>query len=151
MEKNIILIGMPSCGKTTIAKQLSLQLSIPYYDSDALIEEREKRTIAEIFKNDGESYFRKVEQEVISIISKYTKSIISTGGGVILQEENMNQLKEYGTIVFIKRDLHLLKVHDTSRPLSKDYKALEEMYAKRLPLYKKYADAIVSNNGVDKN
>ena len=147
MKKNIVLIGMPSCGKTTIAKQLSKKLSIPCYDSDVLIEEREKRTIAEIFKTDGESYFRQIEQDVISIVSQHTESIISTGGGVILQEENINRLKENGILFFIKRDLTLLNVKDASRPLSKDYKALEEMYAKRLPLYKKYADAIVLNNG----
>lgn len=147
MKKNIVLIGMPSCGKTTLANQLSEVLHIPVYDSDALIVESQNCSIANIFEIQGEAYFRKLEHEMIVSLSKLSHVIISTGGGVILNEDNMKALKENGMIFFIDRPLHLLLSSDPSRPLSKDEKALKEMYAVRLPLYQKYADAIVKNDG----
>lgn len=139
--KNIVLIGMPGSGKSLIGKLLAETLDRKFADCDEMIVSREGN-IEEIFKNHGESYFRKVETEVIKDISKESGYIISTGGGCVTVEENFNLLHQNSYVVWLKRDISLLSTE--GRPLSKKSN-LEEMYKVRKPLYEKFSDYKVEN------
>ena len=144
---NIALIGMPSCGKTTIAKKLSKMLNKELFDSDTLIENKVGLEIKDYIKNNGEAKFREVEKEVIEEVSKHNNSIISTGGGVILNKINMTNLKQNSIVVFVDRALELL-TPTKSRPLTSNYSDLKKKYDERIDLYRGYSDVIVDNNGL---
>ena len=104
MKKNIVLIGMPGCGKTSIGKILSEKINLEFYDVDKYIEEMTDELISSLFKK-GEEYFRDTESSAIKEICKKENIVISTGGGVIKREENIKELKEKGKIFFIDRPL----------------------------------------------
>lgn len=142
---NIALIGMPSCGKTTIASKLCDKLNKNVIDSDVKIEEEIKMPISSFLNKDNEIEFRNIESKVIDEISKLNNIIISTGGGVIKRFENIDNLRRNSIIIFIDRKLDLLQTTD-SRPLSSNKTDLEKLYNERYELYKKYSDYIVSNN-----
>ena len=119
MNTNIILIGFMGSGKTTVGRELSKELDKPFIDMDEEIEKMENITISEIFKINGEKYFRDIETNFLKSF-KDTDSIISTGGGVILKEENTKLLKQLGKIIFLHADInHILNnlKEDDSRPL----------------------------------
>ena len=141
---NIILVGMPGCGKSTVAKALSDLTGRELIDTDELIVKNEGRTIPEIFATDGEEYFRECESRVAADVGKMSGKIISTGGGIVTREINLDSLKQNGTVFFINRDTAMLSRN--GRPLSQDAD-LEEMYKKRLPLYLTYADYTADNRG----
>ena len=141
---NIILVGMPGCGKSTVAKALSDLTGRELIDTDELIVKNEGRTIPEIFATDGEEYFRECESRVAADVGKMSGKIISTGGGIVTREINLDSLKQNGTVFFINRDTAMLS--RDGRPLSQDAD-LEEMYKKRLPLYLTYADYTADNRG----
>lgn len=141
---NIILIGMPGCGKSTLGRKLAEALNRPFVDTDALIEEAAGRPIPEIFATDGEEVFRAYETDAVKRAGMMSGAVIATGGGVVTRERNYAPLSQNGSIVFIKRDLS--KLPTKGRPLSQA-NPLEEMYARRLPLYRKFADMEISNNG----
>lgn len=143
--KNIVLIGMPSCGKTTIAKILSEKTGRKVIDTDAEIVKKAGRSIPEIFAAEGEKGFRDKETEVILSLWDAEDCVIACGGGAILREQNAESLKKNGIIVFIRRKTENLSCE--GRPLSKDIDTLREMEKVRLPLYQKYADFSVDNNG----
>lgn len=148
MKSNVVIIGMPGCGKTTIGKLLSQRLKLKFCDADAYIEEKEGKSIKEIFEG-GEEAFREIEAKRILEISKIENAVISTGGGVIKREENIEALREKGIIVFINRPLtDIMKDVDTaSRPLLKEGKErLIRLYAERFELYNKYCDFEFLNN-----
>ncbi len=145
-KQNIVLIGMPSCGKSSLGKKLSKQLGYDYIDIDKKIVEKTNKTIPQIFKESGEAGFRKIESEVCLEVSKCNHTVISCGGGIIKNEINMKALALNGFIIYIKRDVDKLLVGN-GRPLSKDKDALLNMFEEREPLYIKYSDASVSNNG----
>lgn len=145
-NRNIILIGMPSAGKTTIGKQLAKLLKRPFYDVDECIVKKENMSIADIFKNQSESAFRKLEKACVKELACTKNTIISTGGGTILDDENVVLLKQNGIFIFIDRSLDLLISKDASRPLSSSKEALTKLYEIRYPLYKKYADITIINN-----
>ena len=138
-KENIVLIGMPSCGKTTIGKMLSDALGKDFFDSDFEITERIGITIPEFFKRYGEKKFREIEKEVIASLSKKSDSIISTGGGAILDPENVRALKRNGTLIFLNRPLELL-TPTADRPLSSEHSALKRLFDERYPLYRAAAD-----------
>lgn len=142
---NIALIGMPSCGKTTISNILSKKLNKELFDTDELIVKKIGMEIKDYMKKNGEASFREIEKSVIEEVSKNNNSIISTGGGVILNEINMINLKQNGIVIFIDRDLKLL-TPTASRPLTSNYSDLEKKYNERIDLYRAYSDAIVENN-----
>ena len=144
-KQNIVLIGMPSCGKSTIAKELEKRLNKAVYDSDTEVERIINTTISDFIKSNGETNFRNIESSVIENLSKQNGLIISTGGGVILRRENMINLKQNGLIIFIDRSLELL-TPTSSRPLTSNIFDLKKKYSERIGLYKKYADIIVKND-----
>ena len=140
---NIILVGMPGCGKSTVAKALAEITGRELIDTDELIVKNEGRPIPEIFATDGEEYFRACESRVAADVGKMSGRIISTGGGIITQEVNLDSLRQNGTVFFIRRDLSELS--RDGRPLSQGAD-LETMYKKRHPLYLTFADFTVDNS-----
>ncbi len=139
---NIILVGMPGCGKTTIGGILADKLSRELIDTDALIVELAAKTIPEIFSEDGEEKFRQIEHEAIKLAGKKSGVIIATGGGAVTRPENHAPLCQNGKIVFITRDLSALAKDGRPLSLSGD---LSEMYKTRLPLYRQFCHFEVSN------
>ncbi len=144
-KENIVLIGMPGSGKSTIGSKLSEMLGKTLVDSDIEIEKVLGKPISEFLTKDNEEEFRTIESEVIEKIAKMNNLIISTGGGVIKKDINIQRLKANGLVIFIDRKLELLEVSD-SRPLSSNVDDLRKRYAERYDLYKKYADIVVENN-----
>ncbi len=145
---NIVLIGMPGCGKTTIAKSLASTLDFNVIDIDSEIEKRAEMKISDIFKNFGEAHFRKLESEVIKEASLLKKTIISTGGGAILNPKNMFNLRSNGIVIYLEKEIdNIIKDFDTStRPLSKSKEDLVNLFNVRKALYEKYADIVIDNN-----
>ncbi len=135
--ENIILVGMPGCGKTTVAKKIAQKVNRPFYDSDALIIENAGCTIPEIFESSGEETFRRYETDALEQLCKQSGCIIATGGGCITQERNWNILHQNGIVIWLTRDVDALATN--GRPLSKE-KNLHEMYKIRKPLYEQFAD-----------
>lgn len=144
---NVVLIGMPACGKTTVGKLLAQNLSHDFCDIDEKIAES-GRTPAEIITSDGEAAFRKIEGDAVSEIGKQSGKIIATGGGVVTRDENYVPLHQNGKIIFIDRSPE--RLNSDGRPLSKSV-GVQKLYAERLPLYKKFADATVDGNATPEN
>ena len=142
---NIALIGMPSCGKTTISKILGEKLKKQVIDTDEKIEEKLKMPIKSFLNKDNENGFRSIETEVINEVSKLNNIIISCGGGVIKRKENIDYLRRNSLIIFIDRNLELLQT-TSSRPLSSNKSDLEKLYQERYPIYKQSCDFQVQNN-----
>jgi shikimate dehydrogenase len=141
-KKNIILTGMPACGKSTVGKILSKKLGMSLFDSDALIEEKEGMTISDIFSQKGEEYFRDSESQVISDLGSKNGIIISTGGGAILREKNIYAMKQNGDVYFINRPLENLVPTD-NRPLAKNVDAIKKRFEERYDIYTSTADVII--------
>ncbi len=141
--KNIVLVGFMGTGKTTIATQLANRLNMRYVSTDGLIEKREKRTINEIFTKSGEDYFRDVESDVIREVSGMEGLVIDTGGGVVMREENLANLKSTGVVICLTAD------EETIMERTKKYKhrpllnvedpklKIRTLLAKRAPFYAK--------------
>ena len=142
---NIALIGMPSCGKTTISKILGEKLKKQVIDTDEKIEAKLKMPIKSFLNKDNENEFRNIETEVINEVSKLNNIIISCGGGVIKRKENIDYLRRNSLIIFIDRNLELLQT-TSSRPLSSNKSDLEKLYQERYPIYKQSCDFQVQNN-----
>ncbi len=138
--QNIALIGMPGCGKTTVGRALADLLGRPFYDADEQIEARAGRKIPDIFAQDGEAAFRKLETEVLAELSRQSGAVIATGGGVVTREENRDLLRQNSTIVWLQRDLHSLPL--AGRPVSQS-RPLNELAAERMPLYRAWSGAAV--------
>ncbi|WP_461206366.1 shikimate kinase [Clostridium sp. DL1XJH146] len=147
--KNIVLIGMPGCGKTTIGKNLAEVLHLGFIDVDEFIETKNNEKITNMFEKYGEEYFRDKEKKAIEMVSQYNNKVISTGGGVIKHSINMANLKETGIIIFINRPVErIIEDIDTSgRPLLAENKEkIYKLYSERYDLYKKYADYEIVND-----
>ena len=144
-KENIVLIGMPSCGKSSLGKKLSKKLNYDFIDMDKEIVKKAGMSIPEIFEKYGEDEFRKIETEVCIEVSKRNHTVISCGGGVIKKEINMKALSLNGKIIYIDRHVDDLIVGN-GRPLSKDKDTLYKMYVERHPLYMKYSDIRIQNN-----
>ena len=138
-KQNIVLVGMPGSGKSTIGKIIARDLGMNFIDSDEEIVKKAGKTIPEIFKEAGEEGFRKIESEVIAELSKLSHSVIATGGGAVLNAKNTDLLSENGKIYFIDRALSSL-VATSDRPLSSSREDLERRYNERYDIYCACAD-----------
>ncbi len=141
--ENIILIGMPGCGRTTIGKLLAQRLGKEFVDSDLEIIHAAGKPIADIFAHDGEEGFRKMETQVLQQLGKRSGLVIATGGGCITRPENYPSLHQNGTIIWLQRELTLLPTE--GRPLSRKG-MLQQMYEVRKPLYSAFADLCIRND-----
>ena len=138
-KENIVLIGMPASGKSTVGALLSEKLMREFVDTDKLIVERAGRDINEIFSKFGEKYFRDLESEVIRDLSTRCELVIATGGGAVLREENVKELKKNGRLFFIDRPLEKL-IPTESRPLSSDRASITKRYEERYGIYTAVCD-----------
>lgn len=144
-KQNIVLIGMPSSGKSTIGHVLKEKLSKTFIDTDALIEDRIKMPISNFLDKDSEETFRDIEEQVIEEVAKKNNLIISTGGGVIKRNNNIFRLKANGIVIFIDRPLPLLEATN-NRPLSSSRLELEKLYFERYDLYEEACDIKIVND-----
>lgn len=135
--QNILLVGMPGCGKSTLGKLLAAETGREFVDLDTEIVKRAGRPIPEIFANEGEEYFRSLETEVVADICKKSGLVIATGGGVVTRARNLPLLSQNGRVVFL--DIPPAGLSVEGRPLSQK-KTPEVLYKERLPLYRKAAD-----------
>ena len=149
-KTNIILCGFMASGKTSVAKALSKELAYPYIDTDELIVKESKMSIPEIFDKYGEDYFRDLEFDIANKLKDFNNTIISTGGGMLTFDRNVEVLKEVGTIIHIKRefdDIYQTLLKDKTRPLAtqKTKEELKDLYKKRLDKYIFASDYMVYN------
>lgn len=147
-KQNIVLVGMPGCGKTTVGKELAEILGADFIDTDEEIMRQDGHTIPEIFAQEGESGFRDRETAVIRRVAARQHAVIATGGGAILRPENISLLRENGRVYLIDRPLEAL-VATGDRPLSSNRQDLESRYRERYDLYIASCDRhIRSNSGI---
>ena len=137
-KQNIVLIGMPGSGKTTVGRLLSQKLGRDFVDTDHMITE-DYGIISDIFAQYGEGYFRDIESEAVKKASKINSSVIATGGGAILRQENIDALRQNGVIFFLNRPLDDI-MPTSDRPLSSDRAALEKRFRERYDKYKSACD-----------
>ena len=135
---------MPGCGKSTIARRLAKKLGCEAYDSDALIVEKAGMSIPEVFAQWGESCFRELETLALTALCKRSDCVISTGGGCVTREENEAILREGGCVIWLRRALD--KLPTAGRPISQS-RSLGDLYNERAPLYERFADIVIDNDG----
>ena len=142
--QNIILIGMPGCGKSTLGRLLAEKCGKTFMDADEQIVRLAGKTIPEIFAQDGQGSFRELETQVLQQLGKQSGLVIATGGGCVTQSRNYPLLHQNGRILWIRRPVQLLPTE--GRPLSSSGD-LMQMYQQRKPLYEAFADHIIENEG----
>lgn len=148
---NIVLIGMPGCGKSTIGVVLAKMLGYRFIDADLLIQEREGKLLSEIIDERGHDGFNAIENDVIAGISA-EKTVIATGGSAVYGKDAMEHMGKIGTIIYIR--LPFTRIRNrlgdlTKRGISmKAGQSLREIYEERTPLYEKYADIIIETKGL---
>ena len=150
MKENIALIGLMGSGKTTIGRELAKALEMKFIDIDSIITTRENRNIVDIFNDEGEEYFRKLERTIIDEESKKNNIVISTGGGVIIDNSNIKNLRKTSYVIYLDSSLECIYErvkNGKKRPLLNDiddlYKKIEELYEQRNWLYKISCDFTV--------
>ena len=145
-KRNIVLCGMPSCGKTTIGKALAEATGRRFEDSDSVVELQAGMTIPRIFEREGEQGFRARETAALESLAPEQGLVIATGGGMPLKPENIRLMHHNGIICLLQRDLAMLQPGG-ERPLSGNRRALEQLYERRRAAYLAAADIIIDNNG----
>ena len=146
MKDNIVLIGMPGSGKSTVGVILAKVLGYSFIDSDLLIQKAEKKLLKEIIAREGQEGFLKIENRVNASIET-EKSVIATGGSVVYCQEAMEHLKEIGTVIYLQLDYPILRRRLGNLigrgVVLKEGQTLKDLYEERVPLYEKYADYII--------
>ena len=145
MEKqtrNLLLIGMPGCGKTTVGRELARRLQRPLEDLDQRIVESSGHSIPELFAREGEEGFRAWEHRVLCETAKESGRVIACGGGIVTRRENWDPMRQNSTVLYLRRDLDLLPT--SGRPMSQA-NPVETLYRQRAPLYERLADLTVDN------
>ncbi len=143
-RKNVVLVGMPGSGKSTVGKMLAEKLNREFLDTDEMIVRKESKKIPEIFAENGEEYFRLVETECVKEAGKKMGLVIATGGGAILKKENRDAMRENSVVIFLKRDISRLATE--GRPLSSSEEKLKQMQEIRYPVYKAVSDFTVETD-----
>lgn len=152
-QKNIILCGFMGCGKSTVGRRLAQKTGMEFIDMDNYIEAREGRTITDIFAQDGEEAFRRMETEAARELANRHGLIIATGGGTLLRAQNVNIFRKSGVTVLLDTPIGFIQErlkNDTMRPLLQKpnrRKVVSDLYRKRLPAYCAAADVIVDGSG----
>jgi shikimate dehydrogenase len=146
-KENVVLVGMPGCGKTTVGKLLASLLGKTFLDIDELVVNKTGLSISELFNQVGEDGFRRIETEVIREIASKQGAVIATGGGAILRRENVLHLKQNGRIYFLDRAVEKLPVSE-DRPLSATPLALQQRYKERYPIYSTVCDVRIEADGM---
>ncbi len=148
-KNNIVLIGMPGVGKSTIGVILAKILGYQFIDADLVIQEQYGKLLKEIIAERGIDGFIKVENEVNSSLNPQ-KAVIATGGSVVYGKEAMEHLSEIATVVYLKLDIHPLQKRlgnlKQRGVVLREGQTLRDLYNERIPLYEKYADVIVNEN-----
>lgn len=151
-KENVVLIGMPGCGKSTIGVVLAKVLGYEFTDSDLLIQKQEGKLLREIIAEQGEEEFLKIEEAVNAGI-RTERHVIATGGSVIYSDKAMRHLKEIGTVVYLKLSFASIcnRLGNIRRRgvVLKDGQSLKDLYDERIPLYERYADITIDAEGYD--
>ena len=142
--RSVVFVGMPGSGKTTMGRLLAQKLHREFIDSDDVIAQNAGKSVPEIFAEEGESGFRRREQQAIAELTKRPGIVLSVGGGSIKLEENRRALRQNAAVFLLRRDLEKLPLD--GRPLSKDSAALQKLAEVRGPLYRAVCDFTVDNN-----
>jgi len=158
---NIIFIGFRGTGKTTIGKILAQQLGKEFIDADEYLEQKQGRTIKDIFAEGGEPLFRDIEVQTIAELSRLDNRVIATGGGVILREENIRNLKKNGIIILLDADVDTLhkRIYEDAQTRQKRpnltnlnaYEEIEYLLAYRRPIYDRIADFVINTISMSKH
>ena len=142
--RNIVLIGMPGCGKSAIGQLVAQNCGKRFVDCDQVLAQRAGRSIPDLLESEGEDAFRNMETEVLADLGRESGLVIATGGGCVTQPRNLPLLRQNGHIFWIQRDVNTLPTE--GRPLS-IRSTPAALYAQRLPMYQAFADCIISNDG----
>ena len=147
--KNIILIGMPACGKSVTGVILAKSLKMNFIDADLLIQERAGKSLQDIINADGIETFKSIEEEVLNAIN-VKNTVIATGGSAVYYDSAMRHLKENGVVVYIEASLATIKKRlkniRTRGVDKKKGQTIDSLYEMRVPLYEKYADCTVRSH-----
>ncbi|MCX7708272.1 MAG: shikimate kinase [Clostridia bacterium] len=147
-KTNIVLIGMPSSGKSTVGARLAKELGLEFIDTDSVIRQRENRELKEIVNIDGLQKFLEIQEKTILELN-LTRHVIATGGGVIYGAASMEHLKMNGIVIYLETDFEVIeqRIAAGRRFARNQGQSFFDLYNERVPLYKKYADAIVQCTG----
>ncbi|BCR06111.1 shikimate kinase [Desulfuromonas versatilis] len=150
-KSNLVLIGMPGAGKSTVGVVLAKRLGYDFLDTDVAIQAREGRRLQEIINQDGLAALRRIEEEVLLEL-RVTRTVIATGGSAIYSVAAMESLKRRGTIVFLdvplKALLHRVKDMDTRGLIMDPGETFADLYQKRLPLYRRWAEVVIAGREI---
>jgi shikimate kinase len=154
---NIMLIGYRGTGKTSVGKRLAERLQMPFYDTDDLVEASTGRSIREIVTEDGWACFREQEREIIRKLGIWQKGVVATGGGAVMDEENVKILKKHGILIWLDADVKTIveRIQNDSRSNEQRpffsgcdlFKETADMLEKRIPVYSRLADFSVNTAG----